>query len=316
METGEKTRLAYLDAMGIQVWGLRTCPPGYEAADHESAALPYPEQQIPVTAPIILTALEANARQETSNCMNASGSDHPWNLGSGAPSAIPDRGRLYRNDDINHNSTELPPTLPPIFEMPVAAETPKTSPLLIPTCSWDELQAQVAACTACTLHQTRTQTVFGVGDRNANWMVIGEAPGEQEDLQGEPFVGRAGLLLNEMLRGIGLEREQVFIANILKCRPPKNRDPQVEEAAACEGYLKQQLALVSPKIILAVGRIAAQNLLKTTTPIGKLRGLVHDYQGVPLVVTYHPAYLLRSPLEKRRAFDDLRLALHTYRKTI
>jgi len=181
---------------------------------------------------------------------------------------------------------------------------------------WDELQALVASCTACPLHQTRTQTVFGVGNRSADWMVIGEAPGEQEDLQGEPFVGRAGLLLNEMLRSIGLAREQAFIANILKCRPPKNRDPQVDEASACEGHLKQQLALVKPKIILAVGRIAAQNLLKTTTPIGKLRGLVHDYQGVPLVVTYHPAYLLRSPLEKRRAFDDLRLALHTYRKTI
>ena len=181
---------------------------------------------------------------------------------------------------------------------------------------WDELQALVASCTACPLHQTRTQTVFGVGNRSADWMAIGEAPGEQEDLQGEPFVGRAGLLLNEMLRSIGLAREQVFIANILKCRPPKNRDPQVDEASACEGHLKQQLALVKPKIILAVGRIAAQNLLKTTTPIGKLRGLVHDYQGVPLVVTYHPAYLLRSPLEKRRAFDDLRLALHTYRKTI
>ncbi len=185
-----------------------------------------------------------------------------------------------------------------------------------PSCSWGELQSQVANCTACALHQTRTQTVFGVGNHSAGWMVIGEAPGEQEDLQGEPFVGRAGLLLNEMLRAIGLEREQVFIANILKCRPPKNRDPQPDEAAACEDYLKLQLALVRPKIILAVGRIAAQNLLKTATPIGKLRGLVHDYQGVPLVVTYHPAYLLRSPLEKRRAFDDLRLALHTFRLTL
>ncbi len=278
METGEKTRLAYLDAMGIQVWGLRTRPPGYGAADHESA----------------VSSFDAEITSQTDRIDEIGLPEQP-----DAP-PIPDQQKPVKAN----------------FEMPVAAESPKTRPLLIPTCSWDELQAQVAACTACTLHQTRTQTVFGVGDRNANWMVIGEAPGEQEDLQGEPFVGRAGLLLNEMLRGIGLEREQVFIANILKCRPPKNRDPQVEEAAACEGYLKQQLALVSPKIILAVGRIAAQNLLKTTTPIGKLRGLVHDYQGVPLVVTYHPAYLLRSPLEKRRAFDDLRLALHTYRKTI
>lgn len=144
-------------------------------------------------------------------------------------------------------------------------------------------------------------------------MVIGEAPGEQEDLQGEPFVGRAGLLLNEMIRAIGLLREQVYIANILKCRPPGNRDPQVDEVAACESFLMRQLALVRPSIILAVGRIAAQQLLKTTTPIGKLRGSVHDYQGVPLVVTYHPAYLLRSPLEKRKAWDDLCLALRTSR---
>jgi DNA polymerase len=182
------------------------------------------------------------------------------------------------------------------------------------TCGWDELATRVAACTACPLHLTRTQTVFGVGDRAARWMIIGEAPGEQEDLQGEPFVGRAGLLLNEMLRAVGLQREQVYIANVLKCRPPKNRDPQPDEAAACEGYLKRQLELAQPDIILAVGRIAAQNLLKTTTPIGKLRGRVHEYQGVPLVVTYHPAYLLRSPLEKRRAWDDLRLAWTTYRQ--
>lgn len=182
-------------------------------------------------------------------------------------------------------------------------------------CDWEGLQAQVAACTRCPLHQTRTQTVFGVGDPDADWMVVGEAPGEQEDLQGEPFVGRAGQLLNEMLLAIGLERREVFIANILKCRPPSNRDPVPSESEACESYLKQQLAMVKPRIILAVGRIAAQNLLKTTTPIGQLRGRVHDYQGVPLVVTYHPAYLLRSPLEKRRAYDDLCLARRTYRQT-
>ncbi|NJD08086.1 MAG: uracil-DNA glycosylase [Methylococcaceae bacterium] len=182
-----------------------------------------------------------------------------------------------------------------------------------PSGTWEELHAEVVACQSCPLHRTRTQTVFGVGDRQAQWMVIGEAPGEQEDLQGEPFVGRAGLLLNEMIRAIGLLREQVYIANILKCRPPGNRDPQVDEVAACESFLMRQLALVRPSIILAVGRIAAQQLLKTTTPIGKLRGSVHDYQGVPLVVTYHPAYLLRSPLEKRKAWDDLCLALRTSR---
>ena len=146
-------------------------------------------------------------------------------------------------------------------------------------------------------------------------MVIGEAPGEQEDLKGEPFVGRAGQLLNEMLRAVGLSRESVYIANILKCRPPQNRDPQPEEAAACEAFLQRQLALIRPGIILAVGRIAAQNLLKTDTPIGRLRGVVHRYADTPLVVTYHPAYLLRSPLEKRKAWDDLQLAMRTFRES-
>jgi len=179
---------------------------------------------------------------------------------------------------------------------------------------WEDLETRVAGCTACPLHQGRTRTVFGVGNREAEWMVIGEAPGEQEDLQGEPFVGRAGQLLNEMIRAIGLKREAVYIANVVKCRPPKNRDPAPEEAAACEAYLKGQVALIKPRIILAVGRIAAQNLLKTATPIGKLRGQVHAYDRIPLVVTYHPAYLLRSQTEKRRAWEDLKLAMRAFRQ--
>ena len=179
---------------------------------------------------------------------------------------------------------------------------------------WLTLATQVAGCTACALHQTRTQTVLGVGNRGADWLVIGEAPGEQEDLQGEPFVGRAGQLLDEMLRAVGLSRQDAYIANILKCRPPGNRDPKPEEAAACRDYLQRQLALIQPKIILAVGRIAAQNLLATDTPIGRLRGRVHRYGDIPLIVVYHPAYLLRSLTEKRRAWDDLRLALRTYRQ--
>ncbi len=179
-----------------------------------------------------------------------------------------------------------------------------------PCADWDTLAAQVAACTACPLHQTRTQTVFGVGDRQAAWMVIGEAPGADEDRQGEPFVGRAGQLLNAMLLAAGLRREQVYIANILKCRPPNNRDPRPEEVQACEGFLRRQVQRVQPRLILAVGRIAAQNLLKTETPIGRLRGRVHRYgeAGTPVVVTYHPAYLLRSPGEKRKAWQDLLLA--------
>lgn len=179
--------------------------------------------------------------------------------------------------------------------------------------SWDELANAVRPCTLCQLHTSRTQTVFGVGNRQAEWMIIGEAPGADEDAQGEPFVGRAGQLLNSMLKAIGLPREQVFIANVLKCRPPGNRDPKPDEVERCMPYLARQIELVNPRVILCVGRIAAQNLLNTETPIGKLRGQVHRL-GVrqrPVVVTYHPAYLLRSPGEKRKAWDDLQLALRT-----
>lgn len=198
---------------------------------------------------------------------------------------------------------------------PVDEGAGSLSPVVPARCTdWDELEAKVASCTACPLHQGRTQTVFGVGNRQAEWLFIGEAPGEQEDLQGMPFVGRAGQLLDEMIRAIGLSRESVYIANVLKCRPPRNRDPAPEEAAACEGFLNAQIILVKPKIIVAVGRIAAQNLLKTTTPIGKLRGRVHYLESIPLVVTYHPAYLLRSQAEKRRAWEDLKLALRTLRQ--
>ena len=172
---------------------------------------------------------------------------------------------------------------------------------------WDELAAAVRGCTKCALHRGRTQTVFGVGKRDADLLVIGEAPGADEDRQGEPFVGRAGQLLNAMLHSIGLPRSEVYIANILKCRPPGNRDPQPDEAASCTPYLTQQIALIGPRVILAVGRIAAQWLLQSDSPIGRLRGRVFRYgeSGTPLVVTYHPAYLLRSPAAKATAWTDL-----------
>lgn len=175
---------------------------------------------------------------------------------------------------------------------------------------WNELQARVAGCTLCALHKGRTQAVFGVGDHAARWMIIGEAPGADEDRQGEPFVGRAGKLLNAMLLAIGLKREQVYIANIVKCRPPNNRDPLPEEAAACASYLRRQIALIQPKIILAVGRIAAHHLLKTDQSMGALRGQRFNYADtdIPIVATYHPAYLLRSPKEKRKAWADLQFA--------
>jgi uracil-DNA glycosylase len=190
---------------------------------------------------------------------------------------------------------------------PAASDVPPAAP---DDSVWSALQREVAACTRCPLHQSRTQTVFGVGHRQATWMVVGEAPGADEDRQGEPFVGRAGQLLNEMLLAIGLSRQQVYIANVLKCRPPENRDPKPEESSSCENYLQRQILLVRPRIILAVGRIAAQNLLRGETPIGQLRGAVHHYGelATPLVVTYHPAYLLRSPGQKRRSWEDLVLA--------
>ena len=176
--------------------------------------------------------------------------------------------------------------------------------------NWEELTAAVRECTACGLCATRTQTVFGVGNRQAEWLIIGEAPGADEDRLGEPFVGRAGKLLDPMLHAVGQNRERAYVANILKCRPPENRDPTPEEATQCRPFLNRQIALIRPRLILAVGRIAAQNLLGTDTPIGKLRGQVHRFgpARIPLVVTYHPAYLLRSPREKRKAWDDLRLA--------
>jgi DNA polymerase len=173
---------------------------------------------------------------------------------------------------------------------------------------WSELSEAVAGCTRCALHQSRTQTVFGVGDPNADWMIIGEAPGAEEDRRGEPFVGRAGKLLDEMLRAAGQNRASVFIANILKCRPPNNRDPKPEESRECRAYLERQIELVQPRIILAVGRIAAHLLLETDTPVGRLRGTRHQLGDIPLVVTYHPAYLLRSPSQKRKSWEDLCLA--------
>ncbi len=174
------------------------------------------------------------------------------------------------------------------------------------------LRDTVLACTRCPLHASRTQAVFGVGNAAADWMVIGEAPGAEEDRRGEPFVGRAGKLLDEMLRAIGQSRESVFIANILKCRPPNNRDPAKEEAAACRDYLDAQIDHVAPRLILVVGRIAAHELLGTDAPVGRLRGRDHEYRGIPLVVTYHPAYLLRSPSQKQKSWDDLRLAMRRF----
>jgi uracil-DNA glycosylase family 4 len=190
---------------------------------------------------------------------------------------------------------------------------PRGEPLP-PATDWPGLRERVAACTACDLCKTRTQTVFGVGDTQADWLVIGEAPGAEEDRQGEPFVGRAGQLLNAMLLAIGLPRDSVFIANILKCRPPGNRDPRPDEVSKCLPYLSQQIELLKPRMILVVGRIAAQTLLATDAPLARLRGKLHRFGAAdtPLVVTYHPAYLLRTPADKRKAWEDLKFARATF----
>jgi len=173
---------------------------------------------------------------------------------------------------------------------------------------WPALRECVATCTQCGLSESRTNTVFGVGDQSADWLIVGEAPGAEEDRRGEPFVGRAGQLLDQMLHAIGQSRETVFIANILKCRPPNNRDPKPDEVASCRSYLERQIELIQPRIILAVGKIAAQNLLGSDATVGRMRGRPHDLGGIPLVVTYHPAYLLRSPSQKHKSWSDLCLA--------
>ncbi len=203
--------------------------------------------------------------------------------------------------------------------LPVEYDGPITSEAFVDNSGageWETLRNQVSVCQKCSLHQGRTQTVFGAGDIHADWMIIGEAPGAEEDRKGEPFVGRAGKLLTAMFQAIGLDRNKVFITNILKCRPPSNRDPRLEEASACESYLMHQIALVKPKIILAVGRVAAQNLLKTDTPIGRMRGRHYEFSEmkIPVVVTYHPAHLLRSPKEKRKSLQDLQRAVDIYRQ--
>lgn len=211
---------------------------------------------------------------------------------------------------------------------PVPAATPSVGQALpadIAAMDWPALQQAVASCQACDLCQSRKNTVFGIGDTQARWLVVGEAPGENEDLQGEPFVGAAGQLLDNMLKALGLNRtgsgeQGVYIANVLKCRPPANRNPQPAEVRQCEPYLRRQVELLQPQIILALGRFAVQSLLQATVPdvatipLGKLRGQVHSYQGVPVVVSYHPAYLLRTPQDKAKAWADLCLALDVMRR--
>ncbi|MEZ5590372.1 MAG: uracil-DNA glycosylase family protein [Gammaproteobacteria bacterium] len=237
--------------------------------------------------------------------------------------ALPDRGPPAGT--ASHTAdlplmTEQPPATPSLAvtrsNTAESGETPPQTPEQAPEQAWAALRQQVEQCTACPLYQTRTQAVFGVGNQNADCMIIGEAPGADEDRLGEPFVGRAGKLLDLMLQAIGLNRADVYIANILKSRPPNNRDPKPTEIEACWPFLVRQIELVQPRLIIAMGRIAAQNLLHLDVPVGRLRGSVHRFeQQIPLIVTYHPAYLLRSPLQKRKSWEDLKLAQRLLRGT-
>jgi uracil-DNA glycosylase len=269
-------RRDYLAAMGLETWVVRTSAAADLRAAPSVTPLPPPPQPVRAPEPV-----------------QSASPPRPV-------SAVPQARR----------PAEAPP--PTVLDRPspaVVADAQREAAY-----DWIQLRERVAACTRCGLSATRTQTVFGVGNLQAEWLVVGEAPGAEEDRQGEPFVGRAGLLLNSMLRAIGLAREQVYIANVLKCRPPHNRDPLASETVECLPYLERQIGLLKPKIMLVVGRIAAQNLLRTDVPLGRLRQQVHVFgdSRVPLVVTYHPAYLLRTPMDKRKAWEDLKFAREVF----
>lgn len=276
--------------------------------------------------PIIITCLDEAQRLSYLSVMGIP----VWLPRDAKPAVIEEtsyeKNIVYENEAILAKDASQH-TSPHDFPDPALDRTPTSeitqattieSPLPIDQ-DWDTLEQNITQCHLCAdLVANRSRTVFGIGNRHANLLVIGEAPGADEDQQGEPFVGRAGQLLNAMLNAIGLKREEVYIANILKCRPPNNRDPQPEEALHCQPFLLRQIELLAPKLMLAVGRIAAQNLLKTQITIGKLRGRVHEYgeKRIPLVVTYHPAYLLRSPGQKAESWKDLQIVARILRQSL
>ncbi len=283
-------RQQYLQAMGIQDWQLRSVA---QAMDESPVVDKMQETQQPQT-PQSETIDKSPPEKVQTAAPVQTRSEPPLQIEE-PPSWIQEGPLLDENF--------IPEDYPEEYEF--EGEKPPMPPNPVANLDWPALEQYAGLCTACGLEKTRTNVVFGMGDRTADLMVIGEAPGAEEDRQGEPFVGRAGQLLNAMLLAIGLQREQVYIANILKCRPPQNRDPRAEEVVHCEPYLKRQLALVKPKVILAVGRVAAHNLLESQEAVGRLRAGQHYYDGIPLIVTYHPAYLLRSPHEKAKAWQDL-----------
>ncbi len=274
----------YLKAMGIQVWVRRHIPP---PLPEESSQTSESIATHPQPAQIISVKPSPNA---TETAIQLSVTDY-------APSPAVSQVS---------SPTNLEPPL--LDDTQILAES---SPA--PKLDWHTLQNQVATCTACELAKTRTNTVFGVGNQQADLMLIGEGPGADEDAQGEPFVGKAGRLLNDMLYAIGLKREDVYIANVIKCRPPNNRNPNTHELTCCTTFLQQQITQINPKLIVAVGRVSAQYLLATQITIGKLRGQRFEYgdNKIPLIATYHPAYLLRRPSEKRQSWRDLQFIIKT-----
>ncbi|WP_414040854.1 uracil-DNA glycosylase [Acidithiobacillus sp. M4-SHS-6] len=281
---------------------------------------------IPGESPI----LPQGSTKETDSAANATSSAHiapsmapgpvapaAFDALRAAASPLPDQEKPNAPSpaSLRAPNPPLPPAeAPPIPEPSLPAPSADPQRLAqIAASDWRDLQIMVHNCRACELGEIRQHAVFGAGNPRGSWLFVGEAPGAEEDRRGEAFVGRGGQLLDNMLKAMGLTRQQdVYIANVLKCRPPNNRDPLGPEVQSCLPFLQRQIALLQPRMIVALGRFAAQSLLQVTTPIGQLRGQTHHYQQIPLIVTYHPAYLLRSPLEKRKVWKDLQLALRVF----
>ncbi|MBI3068634.1 MAG: uracil-DNA glycosylase [Betaproteobacteria bacterium] len=235
-----------------------------------------------------------------------------WRLRSGAGASPQEEGAAAPSSAAPASAPSPPAKAPALQEVPLPLDDRRAA---IARMDWRELKAAVASCTACPLHKGRTKTVFGVGDEQADWLFVGEGPGADEDRQGEPFVGQAGKLLDNMLAAIGLKRgENVYIANVIKCRPPGNRNPEPFEAGQCEPYLHRQIDLIRPRLIVALGKVAVQNLLARDASIASLRGRLHQYRDIPLIVTYHPAYLLRNLPDKAKAWVDLCFAVDAMKR--
>lgn len=283
-------RQQYLEAMGIRSWVPRSPAPVLgEAVAVEAVATPSTMVETPAPVSVETEIPSVSA----SEAVTPKPQDAPVVSTDAPPAWL---------EEVPPPHDEYAPSVESLGDDGFALSNEGDG---IATLDWDGLRDRVSHCQACGLHQSRSQTVFGGGNPEADVMVIGEAPGADEEREGEPLLGPAGTLLDAMLQAIGFSRDQVYIAGILKCRPPDNRDPHADETQHCEAYLKRQVALVNPKVILAAGRIAAQNLLKSTEPVAQLRGKEASYQDVPVIVSYHPAYLLRSPEHKGRAWTDL-----------